>query len=144
MSTAAELLAFRCIVGSILLIPLVGGLVGAFGGLEGLASLFAVDAPMVVPASLRNSLRAICIGFFAWVPVAIWSLTKLPERAGAFRILLGCGFLAGFARLTGWLVDGYPGIVVVGIMIIELVGMPILFLWHGRLVRRETADGCSA
>ena len=141
MSTGSELRAFHWVVGSILLIPLVGGLVGGFGGLEGLAYLFAVDAPMVVSATLRNSLRAICIGFFAWVPLAIWSLTKLRERAGAFRILVGCGFLAGFARLTGWLVDGYPGVLVVGIMIIELVGMPLLLLWHGRLVRRATTDG---
>jgi hypothetical protein len=42
--------------------------------------------------------------------------------------------VAGFARLTGWLVEGYPGGVAVGIMAIELAGMPVLLLWHARLV----------
>jgi hypothetical protein len=133
----SELRAFYGVVGLILLIPLVGGLVGAFGGLEGMASLFGVDHQIVIASSLRNNLRAVCIGFFAWVPLVIWSLAALPERTGAFRIIGGCGFLAGFARLTGWLVEGYPGVVPVAIMAIELVGMPILLLWHARLVRLD-------
>ncbi len=135
MSMRVELRAFYGVVGLILVIPLVVGLVGAFGGLEGMARLFGVDHRIVVSASLRNSLRAISFMFFAWFPLVIWTLAALPERAGAFRITVGCAFLAGFARLTGYLVEGYPGIVPVVFMIIELAGMPILLLWHARLVR---------
>jgi hypothetical protein len=135
MSMRAELRAFYGVVGVILVIPLVGGLVGAFGGLEGMATLFGVDRHIVIATSLRSSVRAICCGFFSWVPLVIWSLAALPERAGAFRIIAGCAFLAGCARLTSWLVEGYPGVVPLGIMAIELGVMPILLLWHARLVR---------
>lgn len=133
----SELRAFYGVVGLLLFIPLVGGLVGAFGGLEGLAYLFGVDRQIVISTSLRSTLRAICIAFFSWVPLVIWSLAALPERAGAFRIVVGCAFLSGFARLTSYLVEGYPGVVPVVLMTLELVGMPSLLLWHTRLVRLD-------
>lgn len=134
-----EIRAFYGVVGLILLIPLVGGLVGAFGGLEGMAYLFGVDhqIEVVIPTLLRSNCRAICCAFVSWVPLVIWSLAALPERAGAFRIILGCGFLAGFARLTGYLVEGYPGVAPVVLMTLELGVCPILLLWHARLVRLE-------
>lgn len=130
-----ELRAFYGAVALVLSIPFVAGLAGAFGGLEGLARVLLVAEPLTVPASLRNSLRAICFMFFALVPLVIWALTSLAERAGAFRIIVSCGFVAGLARGTGWVVDGDPGVIPVGIMIIELCGMPALLLWHARLVR---------
>jgi hypothetical protein len=135
MPIRAELGGFYGVVGLLLFIPLLGGLVAAFGGLEGLASLFGVDGEIVMPASLRSDYRAIPIAFFSWVPLLIWSLAALPERTAVFRIIIGCGFLAGFARLTGYLVEGYPGVEAIVLMIIEFVGMPIMLLWHARLVR---------
>jgi hypothetical protein len=135
MSMRVELRAFYGVVGLLLLIPLLGGLVAAFGGLEGLAGLFRVDGEIAMPASIRNHLRAIPIAFFSWVPLLIWSLAALPQRTTVFRIIIGCAFLAGFARLTGWLVDGYPGVLAVVFTALELALMPILLLWHARLVR---------
>jgi hypothetical protein len=84
---------------------------------------------------VRNNFRAICFMFFAYVPLLLWTLAALPERATPFRIVIGCAFLAGFARLTGYLVDGYPGVVPVVFMALELAAMPLLLLWHARLVR---------
>src|SRR5262245_10915020 len=132
----AELRAFYGVVGLLLLIPLVGGLVGAFGGLEGMAYLFGADPQMMIAPLLRNNFRAVCCAFVSWVPLVIWSLAALPERPAVFRIVIACGFLAGFARLTGWLVEGNPGVVPLGIMTIELAVLPILLLWHARLVRQ--------
>jgi hypothetical protein len=136
MSGRGELRAFHGVVGLILLIPLLAGLGGAFFGLEGLARLFGIEEPIAVAPPLRNNLRAICCMFAGWVPLAIWSLASLRERATAFRIVIGSGFLAGFARLTGYRVDGSPGLIAFSIMAIELGVMPILFVWHARLVRR--------
>jgi hypothetical protein len=136
MSVRVELRFFYAVIGLVLIIPVVVGLVGAFGGLERMAPLFGVDHKVVAPVSLRSSLRAISFMFFAWVPMVIWAVAALPERTGAFRIALGCAFLAGFARLTGYVVEGYPGVVPLALLIIEIAGMPILLFWHGRIVRQ--------
>src|SRR5262249_2545379 len=109
MSTRVELRAFYGVVGLLLLTPLVGGLLGEFGGVEGMARRLGVDGPIVISPLLQNNFRAVCCAFFSWVPLVIWSLAAIPERAGAFRIVVRCGFLTALARLTGYLVDGYPG-----------------------------------
>jgi len=131
----AELAAFRAVVGVLLLIPAIAGLVGAFGGIDGMARLFGSDAELVLAPLLRNNFRAICAAFFSWAPLVVWSLAAPSRPAGALRIVLACGFLAGCARLTGWLVEGHPGPIGLAIMSLELIGMPLLLLWHARLVR---------
>lgn len=130
-----EMTAFRAVIGIILFIPLTVGLAGAFGGLEGMARLFGVQGQIVVPAGLRSNFRAISFMFFMTAPLVIWTLAAFTPRAGAFRIVFGCAFLAGFARLTGYLMDGSPGIIPAILMILEFVLMPILLLWHARLAR---------
>lgn len=135
MSMKIERRAFYGVVGLILTIPLVAGSIGAFGGLAGMAVLFGVEDPIVVSPLLANNIRAVSFMFLAWVPLVIWTLASLLERAGAFRITFGCAFLAGFARLTGYLVDGYPGVAPLVFMALELAVMPVLLLWHARLVR---------
>jgi hypothetical protein len=135
MSLRVELRAFSGVVGLLLLVPLACGLVGAFGGVKGMAHLVGVDDPIGISPLLRNNFRAVCCAFFSWVPLVIWSLAALPERGGAFRVVVGCGFLTGLARRTGYPVDGYPGLAPVVFLALELAGMPILLLWHTRLVR---------
>jgi hypothetical protein len=129
----AERRAFHAVVGVVLLLPLVAGLVGAFGGIEGMAWLFGVDAPLAVPPLLRNNFRAISAAFASWCPLVVWSLAAPVARAAAFRIIVGFGFVAGLARATGWWREGDPGPIAAGILAIELLGMPLLLLWHARL-----------
>jgi hypothetical protein len=130
-----ELRLFRAVVGVVLLIPLVVGSAGAFGGIGGLAALFHVEPPISVSPSLANSLRAICWMFFALVPMVIWTLLEMKERAGGFRVIVVCASTAGFVRLLGCWVDGYPGVVPVIFMLMELLLLPAVLLWHTRLVR---------
>ncbi len=108
-SSRVEFRSFCGAAGLILLIPLIAGVAGAFGGVEGVERLFGVDDPIVLSPLLRNNFRAVCLMSFAWVPPVVRTLAALRERAWAFRIAFGCAFLAGFARLTGYLVEGYPG-----------------------------------
>lgn len=136
MRISVELRLFQAVVGLVLLIPLVAGPVGAFGGLEGLAALFGVDGPIGLAPSLRNHLRAICWMFFGYVPLVAWSLGAPVERAAVFRIVIVVAALAGLARQTGALVDGPPGAVAVALRMLEFFFMPALLLWHTRLVRR--------
>lgn len=132
--TRAERRAFHAVVGVVLLLPLVAGLVGAFGGIEGMAWLFGVDDPLVVPPLLRNNFRAISAAFASWFPLVVWSLAAPAARAAVFRIIVGFGFVAGLARATGWWSEGDPGPIAAGILAIELIGMPLLLLWHARLL----------
>jgi hypothetical protein len=133
--TRTERRAFHAVVGIVLLLPLVAGLVGAFGGIGGMAWLFGVDDELVVPPVLRNNFRAISAAFASWFPLVLWSLAAPAERAAVFRVIVGFGFVAGLARLTGWWAEGNPGPIAAAIMGIELIGMPLLLLWHARLVR---------
>lgn len=132
----SELWWFRIVVGMILVIPGVAGPVAGFGGLAGLEFIFGIDNPSVVDPALRNSLRAICFMFFAFAPLLIWVLAAPAARATPFRIIITCAWLAGFTRLTGYFVDGRPSVIELGLMGIELLGMPILVLWHLRLVKK--------
>ena len=136
MALRDELRMFHTVVGVVLLIPLVGGLVGTFGGLAGMARLFGTDSEMTISPVLRSNFRAICSAFLSWVPLLLWTMARPVERAGAFRIIVGCAFLAGLGRLTGWIVEGYPGFIPVLLMIIELVVMPTVLIWHAGLLQR--------
>jgi hypothetical protein len=139
----AELRVFHGVVGVVLLLPLLAGFVGAFGGIEGMAWLFGVQEPLAVPAVLRNNFRAIAAAFASWFPLVVWSLAALAERAAVFRIIVAFGFVAGLARLTGWAAEGNPGPLAAGILAIELAGMPLLLIWHARLVRAAGEAGPS-
>src|ERR1700752_3528074 len=134
MQVTTELRMFYVAVGSILLIPLVAGNVGAWGGLEGMAALFGEDRHAVLAPAVRNHLRAITWMFVLLVPLIIWTLRDLEARAGAFRIVVGFGVVAGFARITGRFVDGDPGVIATGITVIELGVLPVVLLWHARLI----------
>ncbi len=100
-----------------------------------MARLFGVEGQIVVPVGLRSNFRAISFMFFMTVPLVIWTLAAFTQRADAFRIVFGCAFLTGFARLTGYLMDGSPGTLPTILMILEFALMPALLLWHARLAR---------
>jgi hypothetical protein len=77
--------------------------------------------------------------FFALVPMVTWTMLKMRERAGGFRVIVVCASAAGLVRLLGCFVDGYPGAVPVTFMLLELFLLPALLVWHARLVRMETS-----
>ncbi len=139
MTLARQTRAFRAVVYMILLIPLIAGTVGAFGGLEGLAALFHEDRTAVLAPALRDHLRAICWMFALLAPLLWWALQDLPARATAFRIVVGWAAAAGIARIVGAIVDGYPGVFACMFTAMELVVLPILLVWHTLLVRRLRA-----
>jgi hypothetical protein len=127
--------AFKAVVIAITLIPLIAGGIGAFGGLEGLAALFGENRRVELAPGLRNHLRAICWMFLAIAPLLWWTLADLRARAQTFRIVVGFAVVAGFARITGMVVDGYPGPAAIIFTTMELAVLPLVLLWHTRLVR---------
>jgi hypothetical protein len=140
MRVASELRVFHVAVASVLLIPFTAGLTGAFGGLEGFAALFGEDRNVVLAPALRNHLRAICFMFFVIAPLIVWTLRSLEARAGAFRIVVGFACVAGVVRLVGRFVDGDPGAIATVFCVLELAVLPIILLWHARLIRLTRRD----
>jgi len=133
---AGELRAFRVLTCAILLIPLVVGLVGAFGGLEGLAALFAEDRRVELAPAIRDHLRAVCWMFFGLVPLVGWTLVKPVERAMPFRIVVAVAIAAGVVRVIGAIVDGNPGLIAFVFAAMELGVLPVVLIWHSSIVRR--------
>ncbi len=131
-----ELRVFQAIVLGIALVTLVAGPAGGFGGLEGLAAVFGAEGPIALDPGIRNHLRAICAVFLGFGILMAWSALALERGRTVFRIGVGVIVLAGLARVTGWIVDGYPGVPAVVFTALELVAFPLLFAWHARLLRR--------
>jgi len=67
--------------------------------------------------------------------LAASSLYALEERKTAFRMACGTIVVAGVARVTGWNVEGDPGVPAFMFLTIELVVFPLLLVRHTRWLR---------
>lgn len=109
MSTAMQLLLFRAINFGIATVTVVFGPLIGFGGLKGMAMLLGVSAPQGVDPGMQNHLRAIGVMFFAADAILAWATVAILEGKTAYRVGVAVIVVAGLARTTGWVVDGYPG-----------------------------------
>ncbi len=80
-------------------------------------------------------------GLWLGVGLSFWVGVWNPVRFGqALQMAFGLIFLGGLMRVA----SSNPEIVlsadIVGSWIAELVGMPILYMWHRRLVRGDTLN----
>ena len=66
--------------------------------------------------------------------------TDLRKYALLFRILGGFIFLGGIARLISAALHGLPTSPVVGLIIIELVVVPLLLWWHSKVLSKRSTD----
>ncbi len=55
-------------------------------------------------------------------------------RAAPVRIALAVLFLGGLARAFAWARFGAPAVPLVGAAVLELVGSPLAWAWHRRVV----------
>ncbi len=125
---------FQGIVCGLVSISFLGPVIG-FGGVGALAWLFQLEAPPPLDPGLHNHLRAVSVMFLCAGLMFAWSTIELKAGRVVFRVGVAMVLFAGLARMTGWLCDGYPGLIPVGLMVIELGVFPALFLWHRRLAR---------
>jgi len=139
MTLATETRAVRTVVYAVLLIPLIAGTVAAYGGLEGFAALFHESRTVVLAPALRDHVRAITWMFALLAPLVWWTVQDLAARATPFRLIMGWAAAAGIVRIVGMIVDGYAGVLACIFTGMELVLLPILIVWHARLVRRTLA-----
>ena len=117
-------------------LPLVTGLADV---LSGVAPLVAAGA-RIVPTTAVDPTLASQVGFWGaiWFGYGVglwWAAGDLRGRAVPVRIAVAVLFLSGLARALAWVRFGAPAAPLVGADVLELVGSPLAWAWHRRVVR---------
>jgi hypothetical protein len=110
-------------------LPLATGVLGVIRGPAG--------APGGAPttASLDSEYRFVNVFWAAAGPALWWSLARADERAGFTRVLLGLAAAGGLPRLLSVRRTGWPHPVFRATIVLELVVVPLVLVWHARVVR---------
>lgn len=119
------------------LLPLVTGPLDLAQGVRVLRPASAMIPERVAADPALNSevkfFGAIWFGY----GLTLWRASADPRaNAGLFRLLLGILFLSGIGRAAAAVQFGRPGRLFAGAMVLELVGAPLLLLWHRVALRQ--------
>jgi hypothetical protein len=74
--------------------------------------------------------------FMAYGPLLYLCAQDLRRHALLLRIVGGFVFAGGLARLVSVALLGLPSTPVVGLIVIEVIGIPLLLAWHARVLRK--------
>jgi hypothetical protein len=131
-----ETRAMQAAIAVLALLPVGAGVAGIVLG----PSFLGVEEPW--PVDLDSHLRFLS-GVFLVVGLGWWSCVPgLPHKGRRLRLLALMTFAGGLARLASLGISGVPGAGHIVGLAMELVVVPLLVLWHGRLARawRDSAD----
>lgn len=121
--------ALQVFIGVAGLLPVFAGTAGIFGG----PGFLGQTAPW--PVDLDSHLRFLS-GVFLVVGLAWWSCIPAIESKGErLRLLALMTFVGGLARLGSLGLAGAPSVGHVAGLGMELVAVPLVVLWHGRIAR---------
>jgi hypothetical protein len=100
----------------------------------GVSGDWIVGAPVASPIDptldSQNRFYGAAFGLYA---ALFWlSAGDLPRYATVLRIGLAIFFVAGCARLLAVAAHGWPAAPVIGLMISEIVGPPLIWFWLNR------------
>ncbi|WP_246677460.1 DUF4345 domain-containing protein [Mesorhizobium sp. B2-3-12] len=113
-------------------------LVGIEGILFGPAFLH-VAAPW--PVDLDSHFRFLS-GFFLAVGIAWYScIPGIEAKTERFRLLAACTFTGGLARLVSLFLVGAPSLGHVAGLCVELLAVPALVVWQGRVANKAAGRG---
>jgi hypothetical protein len=119
------LLALIAVLGAV---PVGTGLLAIIGGPSKAPGGERVDA------SLDSEYRFVNT-FWTAAGVALWwSLGRPVERAGVTRLMLGLAAAGGLPRLLSIRSTGLPHPVFRATLVLELVVVPLVLLWHRRVL----------
>ena len=117
-------------------IPILVGLMHIVLGLQTDVLLGAnVAAELLTDPVLDSQNRFYGAIFMGYGALIFLCSTNLRQHATLFRILSGGVFLGGLARVISIVLHGVPSTPVLGLIVIELLGVPLLVWWHSRAVR---------
>jgi hypothetical protein len=113
------------------LIPII---TGGLSILLGMQALVVLGDPIpteavnnIVLDSETRFLGAIWFG----IGVAIyWLIPSIDKQIALFRLIAGSIFLGGIGRLLSAFLVGVPPVHFFVFIVLELIGMPLLVLWH--------------
>jgi hypothetical protein len=129
------------IVKLLCLIPLLTGAMDLLVGANAFQTLgAALPAETLKEPNLNSQIRffgAIWLGF----GVLLWRASHdLKANASSFYWLCAILILSGVGRLISALQFGWPAPPLIGAMVVELVLIPVLLLWHRRLIAAGNKD----
>lgn len=129
MTTATSKRILQAVIAVLGLIPTGSGLAGVVFGPD----FLGLDPPW--PADLDSHFRflsgiflAVGLGFYSCIP-------SIETMTGRFRLAAALVFAGGLARLLSLFVAGSPSAGHVAGLGMELVVVPILVFWQGRVAR---------
>ena len=68
--------------------------------------------------------------------LVLWHVSAdLRQKAELFRLLMAILILGGLGRVYALARFGWPGPILIGALLLELIGPPLLLLWHGTELR---------
>lgn len=119
-------------------VPIIVGLLHVTMGL-GTDVLLGATVP---PDTLRDPVldsqnRFYGAIFMAYGPLLFLCAQDIRKHALLLRIVGAFVFLGGVARLVSVALYGLPSVPVVGLIAIELIGIPLLLVWHAHLLKRS-------
>jgi len=121
-------------IGTLAAIPAVSGLAGVLIGPRALPG-----AQHQVTATLDGEYRFTAVFWLATAPL-IWSqLPHIEQDTTTLPLVMTTVFAGGIARALAWRHTGRPHQIFIPVIGLELVGMPLLAMWHRRVVRRVAA-----
>lgn len=134
--------AFRWAVRALALIALLTGAGDVIVGLSGQQMIGAALEEGYGDPLLNSQIRYLGAVWFGFGLLLWYCLGDLPRHATLLRGALLIVFLGGLGRVASVVQFGFPPSefgrsFVIGATAIEIVGMPLLLLWMGRLLPRS-------
>ena len=129
LTPSTERRLFQITVLAATIVPITAG---ARGALIGPAM---IQGALPTPSDLDSHFRYLS-GLLLGIGLAfVWAVPRFEQRSGIFRTLGLIVILGGLSRLLGAIEQGAPGTAHRFALVMELVVVPLLLLWLGRLER---------
>jgi hypothetical protein len=129
-------------------LPLVLRLLGGVAVLVGLLHLALgpgadmllgahIPPQVVADPVLDSQNRFYGVSFSGYGALLLLCATDIRKYGTVLRIVGAFIFLGGLARVLVINLRGLPSVLVIGLTAIELLGVPLLLWWHGKVTQKQ-------
>jgi hypothetical protein len=119
-------------------IPLITGLLGIALGLSQLVAVgVAIPEDVIRNASIDNQWRFFGVVWTGYAALIWYATSDIKRHWTLLRILLLILALSGAGRALSVALTGWPIPPFIGAMMLELIGMPLLYFWARALIKSQ-------